>query len=138
VSDAANPIQVFTIGVPGPPGLPMLWQGALLIGPGQSPYSAKVLQPVPLDLRTGAITVILPALADAGTTVVAIKDVYASSATHPCTIQTSDGTYVEDPSSPGTFRNGTGSPAWATIASPSQSPVWFVGMASIGSWVMWV
>lgn len=125
-----------TIGVPGPPGLPMLWQGATPIVPGQSPYSAKVLQPVALDLRAGAITVILPALSDAETTVVAIKDLYGASGTNACTIETSDGSSVEDPSTPGTFRNGT--PAWAKIDSPTQSPVWLVGMASINAWVLWV
>jgi hypothetical protein len=116
----------------------MAWQGAQLITPGLSPYRAAVLQPVAVDCRTGVVAVVLPALSDASTTIVAIRDVYVASTLNPIWIETSDGTSVEDPSARGTFRSGAGNPPlWAHIADPNGLPVWFVGMASIGSWVIW-
>lgn len=117
----------------------MTWKGALLITPGVSPYRASVLQPVPVDCRAGVVTLVMPALADAPTCIVAVRDVYAASTLNPIQIQTSDGSGIEDPSAPGTFRTGAGAPPlWAHIADPNGRPVWWVGMFSIGSWVIWV
>ena len=133
MGDPNDPIQVYTIGLPGPSGLPMLWQGATPITPAQSPYQAKVLQPVPVDCRMGTVIVMLPALTDASTTVVAIKDLYGASATNNITVQpvAGLGTQVEIPAALGTF-------ASTTVIASNGALVWYVGMASINAWVIWV
>lgn len=133
MSDPNDPVQVYTIGVQGPSGLPMSWQGALAIVPNQSPYQAKVLQPVPVDCRSGAVTVVLPALTDSSTCVVAIKDLYGASATFPIAVQPTSGvgTVVEIPASLGTY-------ATTTTIAVNGSIVWYVSMFSINAWVIWV
>jgi hypothetical protein len=134
MGDPNDPIQVYTIGIPGPSGLPMVWQGALAITAAQSPYQAKILQPVPVDCRSASVTVLLPALTDASTTVVAIKDLYGASATFPIIVQATGGATVEDPSNGGTFISAA---PWPRIAMPGAPVVWFVGMFSINAWVIW-
>jgi hypothetical protein len=133
MSDPNDPQVVYTIGLQGPSGLPMLWQGALAITPSQSPYSAKVLQPVPVDCRTGAVTVQLPALTDSSTCVVAIKDLYGASATNNITVLPVSGlgTEVEVPGSPGTY-------ASTTVIASNGAVVWYVAMFSINAWIIWV
>jgi hypothetical protein len=133
MGDPNDPMQVFTIGVPGPSGLPMSWQGALPINSSQSPYSAKVLQPVPVDVRSAPVTVQLPALSDSPTCVVAIKDLYGASGTFPITVLpvAGLGTVVEVPGSLGTY-------AASTTIAVNGATVWYVAMFSINAWVIWV
>jgi hypothetical protein len=111
----------------------MLWQGALPITPGQSPYSAAILQPVPVDCRTGPVTIQLPALTDSSTCVVAIKDLYGASATNNITLLPVSGlsTVVEQPGALGTYAS-TG------VIASNGAVVWLVSMFSINAWVIWV
>jgi|HubBroStandDraft_1064217.scaffolds.fasta_scaffold46720_2 hypothetical protein len=133
MSDPNDPQVVYTLGLFGPSGLPISWQGALPITPAQSPYSAAILQPVAVDCRLGAVTVQLPALVDSSTCVVAIKDLYGASATHAITVLPVSGlgTLIEVPGSLGTYASTT------TIAS-NGAVIWFVAMFSVNSWVIWV
>ena len=133
MSDPNDPQVVYTIGMQGPSGLPMSWQGALAITPAQSPYSAKILQPVPVDCRTGGVTVQLPALTDSSTCVVAIKDLYGASAANNIGILpvAGLGTTVEVPGSLGTFES-------TTVIASNGAVVWYVAMFSINAWVIWV
>jgi len=134
MSDPNNPIQVFTIGLQGPSGLPMSWQGAILIAPNRSPYVASYLQPVPVDCRSGSVTILLPTLTDSSNAVVAIKDIYGASTGFPIIVQATGGASVEDPSNGGNY---IGASPWPHIAQPGGAVIWFAGMFSINSWVIY-
>lgn len=133
MGDPNDPQVIYTIGIQGPSGLPMTWQGALAIDASLSPYLAKVLQPVPVDVRSAPVTIQLPALTDSPTCIVAIKDLYGASATNNISVLpvAGLGTQVESPSSLGAFAST------ATI-STNGTVVWYVSMFSINAWVIWM